>query len=576
MANGPNILLVEQGGVPSGQLLGCLLEIYKDGYDCVCTNKLDVALDAIDAKGDGFFDICFVDSCTSSTSGLNIVEKITGKANCKAPVIFVNEQDEMECDAQAAASGAADYLLASDLNPRFLKRVIRYATDKRGLERSVEYLSFHDSLTGLPNRVLLQDRLAQVLARVRRRRGFAALIFFDLDNFKTINDSFGHSIGDILLQEVATRLQGCCREEDTVARLGGDEFVILLPDMGGSEECTIRGAREVSDKIFQAIAEEVMIEGHEFHITASLGVAVVNKNSLGVDQILRQADTALYEAKSVGKDSCSFFVPRMEEAVIRQVQIEAQIRNGLKADEFTLHYQPINDTQSSQLVGAEALVRWNNPVLGQVSPGEFIPIAESCGLIWPLGERILEEACEFLVATPGLPQLSVNISSEQILRPSFVPFVENLIQETGVETGRLIFELTETALLADLGKAATVMAKLRAKGIRFALDDFGTGYSSLSYLKKLPFDYVKIDGSFTRDVLDNTEDQAIIEAIIGLSEALGFSVTAEGVETAEQLAYLKEKKCTTVQGYFFSKPVPADEFFMNWTCHGLVPLPVLI
>ena len=564
MADGLKILLVEHGGVCLGPLRQLLLETYGEGHQCFEVTNEDTALAIIDKQGDAFFDICFVGSQISQTIGLGIISDITKKTGCRAPVVFVTEKGDDEHDRHTAASGAADHLVLSSLTKRALSRAIRYATDKRRLEERVEHLAFHDPLTNLPNRLLLQDRLQQVLARIRRRKGCAALMFFDLDNFKNINDSLGHSIGDALLQNVAKRLRRSCRAEDTVARLGGDEFVILLPDAGRDEEITIRGAREVADKIFTAIAEEVIIEGHEFHVTASLGVAIVSEHSLGVDQVLRQADTAMYEAKSAGKDSCSFFVPRMEEAVLRQVQIEAQIRVGLKNDEFYLHYQPINETQSSRLVGAEALVRWNNSLLGQVSPGEFVPIAEKCGLIWPLGEKILEEACKFLVATPSLPQLSVNISSEQILRPNFVPFVEDLIAETHVETGRLIFELTETALLADLEKAATAMQQLRELGIRFALDDFGTGYSSLSYLKKLPFDYVKIDGSFTRDVLDNADDQAIIEAILSLGEVLGFRVTAEGVETVDQLKYLQDKKCATVQGYFFSKPLSPNDFSDKW------------
>lgn len=561
---GLTVLLVEETEESAVFIQGLLRAIYQDTIQIFTVKDSVKAVDAIDENADSFFDICFVGGSHNSAKHFDVVNLITSETSCKAPVIFLNTHDELEADKLAMAAGATDYLIKNGLTERELERAIRYATHKRQSEERVEHLAFHDPLTNLPNRLLLQDRLEQVLARVHRRNGYAALMFLDLDNFKTINDSLGHSIGDLLLQNVAGRLRACCRAEDTVARLGGDEFVILLPEHGRNEDRTVRGARRVAEKISNAITGTIMIKGNELHVTASIGISVINKDSVNVDSILRQADTAMYEAKSAGKDSCSFFVPQMEEAVLRQVRIETQIRAGLKKNEFYLHYQPIIETQSSQITGAEALIRWQSPVLGQVSPAEFVPVAEECGLIWPLGEKILEDACKFLVATPGLPQLSINISSEQIHRHNFVPFVEETISATGIEPGRLIFELTETTLLADLEKAAKTMGSLRALGVRFALDDFGTGYSSLSYLKRLPFDYVKIDGSFTRDMLKNTDDQAIIDAILSLGEVLGFRVTAEGVETQEQYIYLQNRSCPTVQGFYFSKAISADELREKW------------
>lgn len=527
--------------------------------DCGAT-----ALEIIDSKLDNFFDVCFVGNKNGSTDGLALVLKIVNDTSCRAPIIFLTSCDDLEIDKLAMIAGAADYLVKQDLTERELERAVRYATNKRKSEEKVEHLAYHDPLTGLPNRHLLQDRLEQALARVRRRQGFGALMFLDLDNFKTINDSLGHSVGDLLLQEVAKRLQLCCRAEDTVARLGGDEFVVLLPEIGKDTQHAISGARAVSDKALRSLAESILIDHNELHITTSIGVTILNEESQSVDIVLRQADTAMYEAKSLGKDSCSFFAPQMEEAILSQVAIENQMRAGLKRDEFYMVYQPIVAASTETLMGAEALVRWQNEKLGFVSPVEFVPIAESSGLIWALGEKILEESCAFLAKTPGLKQLSINISSEQIHRPNFVPFVETLIAETMLEPGRLIFELTETALLEDLEAAAKAMEKLRALGIRFALDDFGTGYSSLSYLKRLPFDVVKIDHSFTRGVTDNADDQAIIEAVLKLGEVLGFSVTGEGVETKAQLLFLREHGCTTVQGYYFSKPLGAEDFVREW------------
>jgi EAL domain-containing protein (putative c-di-GMP-specific phosphodiesterase class I) len=337
-----------------------------------------------------------------------------------------------------------------------------------------------------------------------------------------------------------------------------------LPETGKNSQQAVGGAQNVADKILTSLAETMIIQHNEFHITTSIGITILDAQSSSVDAVLRQADTAMYDAKALGKDNCSFFAPQMEEAILNQVTIENQMRSGLKRDEFYMHYQPILDAKSEALVGAEALVRWENEKLGAVSPAEFVPVAEACGLIWALGEKILEDACHFLAETPGLPQLSVNISGEQIHRPNFVPFVEALMKRTGLEPGRLIFELTETTLLQDLKAAAEAMTQLQDHGVRFALDDFGTGYSSLSYLKRLPFDYVKIDHSFTRGVTENTDDQAIIEAVLKLGEVLGFSVTGEGVETVEQLEFLRTRGCNTVQGYYFSKPIGTAAFVRDW------------
>lgn len=543
-----------------------LEKIYGSSMKLRWADSGETALEIIDSKPDDFFDICFVGNKHGSTDGLTLVLKIVNDTTCKAPIIFLTSRDDVEIDKLAMIAGATDYLVKQNITERELERAIRYATNKRKSEERVEHLAFHDPLTGLPNRHLLQDRLEQVLARIRRREGFGALMFLDLDNFKTINDSLGHSVGDLLLKEVAKRLEACCRAEDTVARLGGDEFVVLLPEIGTDTQHAISGAQIVSDKALRSLAETIMIDHNELHVTTSIGVTIIDKESQSVDAVLRQADTAMYEAKALGKDSCSFFAPQMEEAILNQVAIENQMRIGLKRDEFYMVYQPIVAAKTEKLMGAEALVRWENEKLGFVSPAEFVPVAETSGLIWALGEKILEESCAFLAKTPGLPQLSINISSEQIHRPNFVPFVEKVISETKLEPGRLIFELTETALLEDLEAAAAAMEKLRSLGVRFALDDFGTGYSSLSYLKRLPFDVVKIDHSFTRGVTDNTDDQAIIEAVLKLGEVLGFSVTGEGVETKDQLIFLQKRGCATVQGYYFSKPLAADDFTKEWAC----------
>ena len=564
MIDNLNILIVEDSERDFLAIRALLEKIYGSTLKLRWANSSASALEILDSKAEDFFDICFVCNRHGSTDGLTLVLKIGNDSRCKAPIIFITSRDDIEIDKLAMIAGAADYLVKQNITERDLERAVRYAINKRKSEKRVEHLAYHDPLTGLPNRHLLQDRLEQVLARIRRRKGFGALMFLDLDNFKNINDSLGHSVGDQLLQEVSARLKACGRAEDTVARLGGDEFVILLPDIGEDTQHAIGGAQAVSDKVLRSLARTITVDHTELHVTTSIGVTILDAESQNVDTVLRQADTAMYEAKALGKDSCTFFAPQMEEAVLQQVAIETQIRVGLKSGEFFMVYQPIVNTETEKLIGAEALVRWQNDKLGVVSPVDFVPIAEASGLIWALGEKILEESCTFLAATPDLPQLSVNISSEQIHRPNFAPFVKKIIADSKLEPGRLIFELTEMALLEDLDAAAKAMEKLRSLGVRFALDDFGTGYSSLSYLKQLPFDVVKIDHSFTRGVTENTGDQAIVEAVLKLGEVLGFSVTGEGVETKDQLMFLRERGCDTVQGYYFSKPLDAKDFKEDW------------
>jgi len=564
LANGISILIVEESEQDFLAVRSHVNNIYRGAFKLRWADSGATALEIIDSKPANFFDIVFVGNRLGSTEGLTVMLKITNNTSSKAPIIFLASSDDIEIDKLAMIAGAADFLVKQNLTERDLERAIRYALNNRKAEERVEHLAYHDPLTGLPNRHLLQDRLEQVLARIKRRDGHGALMFLDLDNFKTINDSLGHSVGDLLLQEIAARLRACSRAEDTVARLGGDEFVMLLPDTGADTPHAVGGVQKVAEKVLAALAKPVLVQNNELHMTASIGLTILDKTNAGVDAVLRQADTAMYEAKSGGKDNFSFFAPQMEEAILQQVAIENQMRGGLKRQEFYMHYQPIVDTQTEKLIGAEALVRWDNELLGSVSPAVFVPVAEASGLIWSLGEKILEESCAFLAHTPSLPQLSINISSDQIHRPNFVPFVEKLIVDCGLEPGRLVFELTETALLVDIEAAASAMERLRTLGIRFALDDFGTGYSSLSYLKRLPFDYVKIDHSFTRGVTENTDDQAIIEAVLKLGEVLGFRVTGEGVETEAQLLFLRARGCTSVQGYYFSRPVGAADFAKDW------------
>jgi len=568
---GLNIFVVEQNDDVFDTFSNVLEQLYGDGLCLFRATDASSAFELITNHHGWHFDVCFIGKAAGDISSLQILTQISDDTSCKAPFIFLTEKEDADLEKQALEAGARDTLIYTDLQARELERVVRYVTLQSRSQEREEHLLYHDDLTSLPNRRLLQERLEQVLVRARRNASIGALMLLDLDNFKTINDSLGHSVGDLLLKEVSARLQACCRRQDLVARVGGDEFAILLPSDVHNEDEVVFGASNVAEKALKLLAEPIRIDEHDLHVTVSIGVTMLGAESTNIDAVFRQADTAMYEAKSSGKDSYCFFLPEMEETILNQVRIENHMRVGLRQDEFYMHYQPIIDAQNLELIGAEALVRWNSPVIGQISPADFVPVAETSGLIWALGEKILEDACSFLAATPGLPQLSINISSEQIHRSNFVPLVRQIINDTGLEAGRLVFELTETALLEDIEQAASAMEQLRSIGVRFALDDFGTGYSSLSYLKKLPFDYVKIDHSFTRGVIENTDDQAIIQAILSLSEVLGFSVTAEGVETQKQLEFLQARGCTSLQGYYFSRPLIASDFCQQWIAEVNTP-----
>ncbi len=410
----------------------------------------------------------------------------------------------------------------------------------------------------MPNRRLLQDRAGQSLAVAEREKKNLALLFVDLDHFKTINDSLGHSVGDQLLVEVSTRLQGCVRRMDTVARLGGDEFVVLLP------EVTVEGATEVARKLIYRISRSFQIDRHELNVTPSIGISVFPQDGGDFETLLKHADTAMYRAKESGRSCYQFFTSEMNTAVLERLMLENSLRQGIERGEFVLHYQPQIDLETGRIVGAEALVRWRHPQLGLVPPGKFIPVAEVSGLIVTIGEWVLGEACRQNKAwqEAGLPPITVavNISAVQFLGRQIEEVVRSCLQDSGLEPQYLELELTEGIVMAGANETVETLQRLSDLGISLAIDDFGTGYSSLSYLKRFPIDRLKIDQSFVRDLVSDPDDWAISSAIINLGHSLSLRVIAEGVEHAEQLDVLKRQGCNEVQGYLFSVPLPADNF----------------
>jgi diguanylate cyclase (GGDEF)-like protein/PAS domain S-box-containing protein len=430
-------------------------------------------------------------------------------------------------------------------------------------EEKIEQLAFYDVLTELPNRRLLMNRLQKALAISEREKTTGALLFIDLDNFKDLNDTQGHDLGDLLLHQVAQRLTTCVREIDTVARLGGDEFVVMLQNLDPGMDAATAQAEQVGKKIL-TLLNQVYLLGHvEHHSTPSIGVTLFEGHQQSMDELLKQADLAMYESKAAGRNTLRFFDPAMQALVAQRTALEIELRQGLQRQELRLFYQPVVDV-NARVVGVEALVRWQHPQRGMVSPAEFIPMAEQTGLILPLGHWVLEEACQQLVkwsknaATQSLT-MAVNVSARQFRHAEFVPQVLALLRQTGVNPHCLKLELTESLLLSDPQDAILRMAELRGVGVRFSLDDFGTGYSSLSYLKLLPLQQLKIDQSFVRDVLTDPNDAAIARTVLALGQSLGFQVVAEGVETVGQRAFLQGNGCTLFQGYLFGKPVPIED-----------------
>jgi diguanylate cyclase (GGDEF)-like protein/PAS domain S-box-containing protein len=419
-------------------------------------------------------------------------------------------------------------------------------------EARIAHMARHDALTGLPNRILLRERMEEGLARVRRGQGLAVLCL-DLDQFKAVNDTLGHPVGDALLKAATQRIKECVRETDTVARLGGDEFTILQTIERPEQ------ADALARRVIEALREPFDVEGHRVVIGTSVGVTCAPGDGLDPDVLLKSADMALYLAKANGRGTFRFFEPAMDARLQERRRLELDLRRALANAEFELYYQPLVDAQSSRIIGFEALLRWNHPDRGLVSPADFIPLAEEIGLIVPLGEWVLREACREAASWPGRVKVAVNLSPVQFRNPTLLHTVVSALGASGLSPLRLELEITESVLLHDSAATLTLLHQLRGLGVRIAMDDFGTGYSSLSYLRSFPFDKIKIDRSFVRELGEKADCLAIVRAVAGLGASLGITTTAEGIETPEQLDQVRAQGCTEVQGYLFSRPRPASE-----------------
>ena len=463
--------------------------------------------------------------------------------------------------ATRAASGRAE-------------RVVGVATDtttRKLAEQRIAFLAHHDVLTGLPNRVLLQDRIGQAIALAHRNKSRLAVLFIDLDHFKNINDSLGHQLGDQLLQMAAARIQGCLREVDTVSRLGGDEFVIVIPELTDDGEGG--DTSSVAIKLLEGLATNFHLHGHDLHISASIGISVYPTDGENAETLMRNADTAMYHAKASGRSQYQYFTAEMNIAAQQRLSLQTLLRRSLQSNDFSLHYQPLFSAANPRLLGFEALLRWRNPDGVTVRPAEFISVAEDSGLIIPIGEWVIREACRTVArwqAGGHTLMMSINVSALQLRRKSFIDVVKSALAESGANPHQLEMEITERVIVGGDEQAISALREIDALGIQIAIDDFGTGYSGLSYLKQFPIDTVKIDQSFIRDLTVDTDDEAIVRAIIAMSRSLKLNIVAEGVEHIDQLTLLKELGCDMVQGYLFSPPLPmveADAFISAYVAN---------
>ena len=435
-------------------------------------------------------------------------------------------------------------------------------------EEQLQRQVYHDTLTGLPNRLLFQDRLALAVAQAHRHGNGLAVLFLDVDRFKVINDSLGHSVGDRLIREVAVRLRSCLREGDTVARLGGDEFTLLLPDVGQAVD-----AAKVAKKVLDLVRMPIELDGRELFVTSSMGISLYPDDGRDAETLVKNADAAMYRAKEQGRDLYQLYTPALNATALERLALESSLRKALAHSELLLHYQPILDVATRRVHGVEALLRWRHPELGLVPPGDFIPLAEVTGLILAIGPWVLRAACAQARAwqdlQPGL-RMAVNLSARQFQEAGLVGHVTDALADTGLDPHCLQLEITESSAMQNAQTAIQTLRELKALGVGLSIDDFGTGYSSLSYLKRFPIDTLKIDQSFIRDIGTDPDDAAIASAIIALAHTLKLTVVAEGVETADQLEFLTRHGCDRTQGYFFSRPLAAER------CSELLAAPVKV
>ena len=519
-----------------------------------CADRLSRGLEHLAAGETG---LVLLDLSLPDSMGLETFSRVYAHSPA-VPIIVLTGNDDQKTALSAVKGGAQDYLVKGRLDRELLLRAMHYSIERKRYQVQLEHQANYDALTGLPNRNLLHDRLRQAVYSQRQSRAIA-VVFMDLDHFKFVNDSLGHSTGDLLLKAMGERLRTVLREGDTVGRVGGDEFVLILNDQS-NEEIIYRAMQRISAKV----SEPLTIDGKELHVTCSAGISLYPQDGRDVDTLLKNADAAMYRAKEHGRSNFQFYTSEMNERVSERLALENALRRALERNELALHYQQKVNLQTGEIVGAEALVRWLHPEWGLVRPARFIPLAEETGLIVSIGEWVLREACRQTRAwldaglDPGV--VSVNLSLRQFRQEGLVRSVSRILEETALDPAQLEMELTESMVMGNVDAAIAVLQGLKSLGVTLSVDDFGTGYSSLAYLKDLPIDTLKIDRSFVRDIGSGAElDEGVLaQAIISLGHSLHLKVIAEGVETDAQVRFLRRHGCDEVQGFFYGEPVAPE------------------
>lgn len=558
------ILLVDDSEDDYIIVKGLLARVQGTRYHLDRVSSYDEALEAI---GQRRHDIYLVDYRLGHHDGLELLDAAV-KGHSPAPVIVLTGEGDHAVDVRAMKSGASGFLVKGQFDAQLLERSIRYAIEQKQSEKQIASVAYYDSLTGLPNRVLFMDHLNVALAHARRHQERLAVLFVDLDNFKQINDTLGHGIGDMLLEGVGGRLTGSLRGSDTlthlaegtnsVARLGGDEFIGLLRDIRGETD-----ASRVAERVVEALSRPFMLDGHEVSVTASIGIALYPHDADDAETLIKYADSAMYATKGRGKNSFRFYDAMMNTPIVKAYSLEEELQKALDREEFLLYYQPLIDIGTGQLSGLEGLLRWFHREKGMIYPAEFIPLAEETGLMEPIGRWALKTACIQYMSwqEAGFPlvRLSMNLTGRQFRQRELAGMVARTLADTGMDPRYLELEITENIVAQNFRTAAGTFSDLCALGVRFALDDCGTGFSSLSYLSRVPLSALKIDRSFISGLTTSADDDAMARMIIAMARSLNLNVIAEGVETREQLEFLLDQGCNEMQGYLLSPPVSADD-----------------
>jgi diguanylate cyclase (GGDEF)-like protein len=549
------VLIVEDNPGDAILVREMLLEAQPMGFDLIHANRLSAGVDVLLGEG---ADCVLLDLSLPDAEGLDALTQIQA-VSLDVPVIVFSGRSDERIAVRAVSDGAQDYLIKGQVDGRLLARSINYAVERKRAEVQLAHQALHDALTGLPNRALLLDRLAQAVTRLGRHGTALAVLFCDLDRFKVVNDSLGHDAGDRLLVDVARRLEGVLRAGDTAARFGGDEFVILCEDIAGAHQ-----AIAIAERVKAVLATPFVLGDDEAHVRTSIGIAMATDLGARPEALLRDADAAMYRAKEKGGGVYEVFDDDMRARAVKRLETENALHRALERGEFVLHYQPQAHMATGAVAGVEALVRWAHPERALVYPGEFIGSAEETGLILEIGAWALREACEQQARWAGLRtgpplRMSVNLSARQCAHPDLVDMVATTLRETAVDPTTICLEITETAVMADMEAGVGVLDQLRALGVTLAIDDFGTGWSSLRALQRFPVDEVKIDKSFVDGVARDPQEAAIVAAVISLSHALGLRTVAEGVESVSQVDRLRTLGCDVAQGFFFWRPAAPED-----------------